>query len=289
MTINNKILILGVSGMLGNTLYRYFRDKTEKFVIGASRNSISAPSMYQTEHAILESGFDVDNTDALLELFNKHRPNIVVNCIGIIKQMSVADDPLVAIPINAELPHRISKLCKLINARLIHISTDCVFSGKKGMYTEEDVPDATDLYGRSKSLGEVIDDLHAITLRTSLIGHELNSARSLVNWFLSCQDRVQGYRRAIFSGFPTVEIARIIDEYIIPNPSLHGLMQISAEPIDKYTLLNLIKVVYDKSIEIQEDNKVMIDRSLDSTRFKLITGYQPPHWKKLIQSMQDFQ
>lgn len=282
-----RILILGASGMLGNSLYRYFRDSTNHTVIGASRNAIVAPSMGQTSNATLVSGVDVENIDALIQVLNKYRPDIVINCVGIIKQRDDADHPLTALPINALLPHRLSQLCDLLRSRLIHISTDCVFSGKKGLYAEEDIPDAYDLYGRSKLLGEV-DAPHAITIRTSLIGHELHSKRSLVDWFLSQSGTVLGYRKAIFSGFPTVEIARIIDQYILPNPSLTGLTQISAEPIDKYTLLSLIKEIYSKNIEIQSDDKVAIDRSLDSSRFRKLTGYQPPCWRELISAMRDF-
>jgi dTDP-4-dehydrorhamnose reductase len=287
MISKTKILILGTAGMLGNTLYRYFRDVTAHDVVGASRNSICAPAMHQTANAVLVSGLDVENIDSLIHLLNKHRPNIVINCVGIIKQRDDADDPLTTLPINALLPHRLSELCGLIGARLIHISTDCVFSGNKGMYAEKDQPDANDLYGRSKLLGEV-ESSHAVTIRTSLIGHELNSNKSLLNWFLSQTGRVLGYRRAIFSGFPTFEIARIIDQYILPTPSLQGLTQVSADPIDKFTLLTLIKDVYGKAIEIQPDDQISIDRSLDSSRFRNLTGYMPPSWNELITAMHRF-
>ena len=287
MTSNTKILILGTAGMLGNTLYRYFRDITAHNIVGASRNPICAPAMHQTANAVLVSGIDVENIDSLIQLLNKHRPDIVINCVGIIKQRDDADDPLTTLPINALLPHRLSQLCGLLGARLIHISTDCVFSGKKGMYAENDQPDANDLYGRSKLLGEV-EASHAVTIRTSLIGHELHSNKSLLNWFLSQTGRVLGYRRAIFSGFPTFEIARIIDQYILPTPSLHGLTQVSADPIDKFTLLNLIKDVYGKAIEIQPDDQISIDRSLDSSRFRNLTGYMPPSWSELITAMHRF-
>ena len=287
MTSSTKILILGTAGMLGNTLYRYFRDITAHDIVGASRSPICAPAMHQTKNAVLVSGIDVENTDSLTQLLNNHRPDIVINCVGIIKQRDDADDPLTTLPINALLPHRLSQLCGLLGARLIHISTDCVFSGKKGMYAENDQPDADDLYGRSKLLGEV-DASHAVTIRTSLIGHELHSNKSLLNWFLSQTGKVLGYRRAIFSGFPTFEIARIVDQYILPTSSLHGLTQVSADPIDKLTLLNLIKDIYGKAIEIQPDDQISIDRSLDSSRFRKLTGYKPPSWTELITAMHRF-
>lgn len=287
MISNTKILILGTAGMLGNTLYRYFRDITSHNIVGASRTPISSPAMHQTASAVLVSDIDVENIDSLTRLLYNHRPDIVINCVGIIKQRDNAVDPMTTLPINALLPHRLSQLCGLLGARLIHISTDCVFSGKKGMYAEDDPPDADDLYGRSKLLGEV-DAPHAVTIRTSLIGHELGSNKSLLNWFLSQTGKVLGYRRAIFSGFPTFEISRIIDQYILPAPSLHGLTQISADPIDKFTLLNLIKDAYGKTIEIQPDDQFVIDRSLDSSRFRSLTGYKSPSWSDLITAMHKF-
>jgi dTDP-4-dehydrorhamnose reductase len=287
MTSSTKILILGTAGMLGNTLYRYFRDVTGHDVVGASRNPIYAPTMHQTANAALVSGIDVENIDSLVQLLNKYRPGTVINCVGMIKQRDDADDPLTTLPINALLPHRLSQLCGLLGARLIHISTDCVFSGKKGMYAENDKPDADDLYGRSKLLGEV-EASHVVTLRTSLIGHELHSNKSLLNWFLSQTGKVLGYRRAIFSGLPTFEIARIIDQYVLTSPSLYGLTQVSADPIDKFSLLSIINHVYGKAIEIQPDDKISIDRSLDSSRFRKLTGYNPPSWNDLIAAMHEF-
>jgi dTDP-4-dehydrorhamnose reductase len=167
------------------------------------------------------------------------------------------------------------------------MGTDCVFSGAKGMYTEADASDAIDLYGRSKYLGEV-DYSHAITLRTSIIGHELDAARSLVGWFLSKEGSVRGYKRAIFSGLPTVEIARVIRDYVIPYPELQGVYHVSAEPINKFDLLTLVAQVYGKTITIISDEHLVINRSLDSTRFRQATGFAPKSWLEQIISMRDF-
>ena len=195
--------------------------------------------------------------------------------------------PLAAIPVNAVLPHRLARLCALAGARLIHLSTDCVFAGDKGMYREDDLPDAQDVYGRTKLLGEV-DYPHALTLRTSIIGHELASHHSLVCWFLSQHGPVRGYSQAIFSGLPTVEIARVIDKYVLDRPELHGLYHLSAEPIDKLSLLQLVAKTYGKENEITEDRSMVIDRSLDSTRFRSATGYRPEPWPDLIRRMHEF-
>jgi dTDP-4-dehydrorhamnose reductase len=191
------------------------------------------------------------------------------------------------IPINSILPHRLANLCELAEARLIHISTDCVFSGEKGGYVEKDFSDAKDLYGRSKYLGEV-DYPNSITLRTSIIGHELNSSKSLINWFLSQEGSVKGYKNAIFSGLPTNEMAKVIRDYVIPNPSLKGLYQVSADPISKFDLLQLVSDVYGKIIQIIPDDLVKIDRSLNSEKFCKATGFKPKPWPQLIKEMYEF-
>ena len=226
----------------------------------------------------------MESADSLISVFNQVKPEIVVNCVGIVKQLSLSEDPYVTLPINSLLPHRLAKICSLTNSRLIHFSTDCVFSGKQGMYRESDTPDATDLYGLSKRLGEVINN-NAITLRTSIIGHELSGQRSLINWFLAQEETIKGFSKAIFSGLPTIEIARIIEHYIIPHPNLTGLYHVSADPIDKFSLLKLVAKIYHKNIKILEDQTLIIDRSLDSSLFRGQTGYSTPKWPDLVNNM----
>ncbi|MNR07592.1 dTDP-4-dehydrorhamnose reductase [compost metagenome] len=235
----------------------------------------------------LLTGVDVLDQDALIRALEHVRPDVVINCIGLIKQLSDANDPLVALPINAMLPHRLARLCGLLGARLIHVSTDCVFAGTKGMYLERDPSDAEDLYGKSKFIGELHDVPHAITLRTSIIGHELGSNYALVDWFLSQKGPVKGYAKAIFSGLPTVELARVMKDFVIPASQLSGLYHVSVEPIDKLSLLKLVAEVYGKDIEIIPDDNVCIDRSLDSSAFRDATGYLPPGWDELVKVMHD--
>ena len=284
---NLKILILGASGMLGNAVLRWFATQTDHDVIGIVRSGRSIGLLPpEVRDRVAEAG-DVEDFDALVRMFDRHRPNVVINCVGLVKQLGDAKDPLAAIPINSVLPHRLARLCALVGSRLIHLSTDCVFSGHKGMYIEDDLPDALDVYGRTKLLGEV-DYPHALTLRTSIIGHELASNHSLICWFLSQQGSVRGYSRAIFSGFPTVEIARVIDVHVLPQPNLHGLYHLSAEPIDKFSLLRLVAKAYGKAIKIEEDPALVIDRSLNSTRFRVATGFHPDDWPSLVRRMRDF-
>ena len=233
------------------------------------------------------TGVDVENLDSLNSLMAATRPSLVINCVGLIKQLSASADPLVSLPINAIFPHRLSRLCEVANARLVHISTDCVFSGTKGNYTESDRSDAEDLYGRSKFLGE-LEYPHAVTLRTSIIGHELAGAHGLIEWFLAQSSGVKGYSRAIFSGLPTVELARVIREHVLPSAQLHGVYHVAADPIAKLDLLTIVAKAYDRSIPITPDPSLKIDRSLDGSRFREATGYVAPAWPELVRRMRDF-
>ena len=285
--VPTKVLVLGAAGMLGNAVLRLFADSPGFDVIGSARTLDSVQLLRADLRAKVHVGIDVDNADALARLIDQVRPNAVINCVGLVKQLAEVDDPLAALPINSILPHRLARFCSLSGARLVHISTDCVFSGSRGGYTEDDANDAQDLYGRSKLLGEV-DHPHSITLRTSIIGHELASKHGLVGWFLSQSGSVRGNRRAVFSGLPTVELARVIRDNVLPAPELHGLYHVSAEAIDKCSLLQLVARQYGKAIEIIPDDMLVIDRSLDSKRFRTATGYAPPAWPALVQRMHAF-
>lgn len=281
-----KVLVIGASGMLGNTVLRFFAQSPGYQTFGSVRSSAALRLLPPNLSQNIRADVDVENNDNLTRLFAIH-PDVVINCVGLVKQLAGANDPLTTIPINALLPHRLSRLCEVAGSRLVHMGTDCVFSGAKGMYTEADASDAKDLYGRSKYLGEV-DYPHVITLRTSIIGHELNGAHSLVGWFLSQKGSVKGFKRAIFSGLPTVEIARIIRDCVIPHPELHGVYHVSAEPINKFDLLTLVAKQYGKTIDILPDETIVIDRSLDSTRFRVATGFQPAPWSELVRRMREF-
>ena len=282
-----RVLVLGASGMLGNAVLRLFAQSPGYSAVGSARSAGVLRLLPQELRDRVICGVDVENIDSLTRLFASTRPDIVINCIGVVKQLAEADDPLTAIPINALLPHRLARLCEVARARLIHVSTDCVYAGTMGMYREEDASDAKDLYGRSKYLGEV-DYPHAVTLRTSIIGHELNSAHGLVGWFLAQQGSVRGYTRAVFSGLPTCELAGVIRDFVLPRPELRGLYHVASAPITKYALLELIAKTYRKSIEIVPSAEVVIDRSLDSSRFRGATGYVAPPWPELVRRMRDF-
>jgi dTDP-4-dehydrorhamnose reductase len=231
----------------------------------------------------------VDATDgaSLAQALDRSRPEVVVNCVGLIKQRPDGQDPEQTILANSLVPHRLARLCAEREARLVQISTDCVFSGTTGGYTEESVPDATDFYGRSKLLGEVTDG-DAVTLRTSIIGPEIGHGLGLVAWFLRQSGSVTGYRKAIFSGVPTVELARIIRDHVLPSPDLQGLFHVSADAIAKHDLLALVRDAYRSDVELVADDGVRIDRSLDSAKFRARTGYVPPPWPALVAKMKAF-
>lgn len=279
-----KVLVIGASGMIGSTVLRVLSEKSDWEVFGSVRD-ISVKRFFSAEiGARLIAGVDVEHADLLVKVLDQIRPDVVVNCAGLTKHKPEADDPLVSIPINTLMPHRLAGLCKLVGARLIHVSTDCVFSGEKGGYLESDFADARDVYGKSKALGEVVYP-HTITLRTSTIGHELQSQYGLLDWFLAQQASCKGYTRAIFSGLPTVVFAQVIRDVVIPNKQLSGLYHVAAEPIGKFNLLKLIAEIYGKVIDIVPDEKLVIDRSLDARHFQMATGYIAPAWPELIKLM----
>ncbi|WP_166268181.1 dTDP-4-dehydrorhamnose reductase family protein [Marinobacter caseinilyticus] len=280
-----RILVLGVTGMLGSAVFKTLAQDASHEAWGTLRSGAGLAYFTEADHDRLIAGVDVLDHDSLVQVFNRIRPDAVVNCVGLIKQLSNAQDPLIALPINSMFPHRLARLCDLAKVRLVHISTDCVFSGRKGRYLESDVSDAEDLYGKSKYIGELHSYPHAITLRTSIIGQELSSRNALIDWFLGETGSIRGFSKAIFSGLPTVELARVIKDFVLPDKSLAGLYHVAAEPISKLDLLRLVADEYEKEIEIRPDDSVEIDRSLNGHRFSAATGYVAPGWPELIQTM----
>jgi len=282
-----RVLVLGASGMLGNAMLRVLDEYESLEVYGTARSCDVGRFFPAKISARLMTGVDVENQDTLMKAFCQVRPQVVINCVGLIKQLAEAGDPLRSIPVNALLPHRLARLCAVSSARLVHISTDCVFSGEKGGYTELDPSDARDLYGQSKYLGE-INDPGSITLRTSIIGHALNSSNGLIDWFLGQQGQCRGFTKAVFSGLPTVVLAQIIGDVIIPDSELHGMYHIASDPIAKFDLLKLVAGVYGKSIEIVPDDSLQIDRSLNAGRFRAATAYVAPQWPELVRVMYSY-
>ena len=279
-----RVLILGGDGMLGHKLLATLgQDHVTRVTLRQPLGAYAQFGLFDAGNSFPD--LDARSLEALVATFAAFQPEVVVNCIGLVKQRAAAkDDAIASLEINALLPHRLRELCQAAGARLIHISTDCVFSGSRGNYRENDVSDAEDLYGRTKFLGEVTAS-PALTLRTSIIGRELSRKQGLVEWFLAQSGKIRGFKRAIFSGFSTAEFSRIIKLLIERFPNAHGLYQVSAEPIDKFTLLGLLRDRYKQDVEIVPDEAVVIDRSLDSTRFQAEFGYRPPSWPEMIASL----
>lgn len=274
--------------MLGHATFYYFFHKENYTVYGTSRDKDKCIQWYP--ESMLEKIFDnvdASNPETVRHIIHTVCPDVVINCIGIIKQKAESNNAVLSISINALFPHLVAGYCEEVGTRFLHVSTDCVFSGEKGDYTENDFPDAGDLYGRTKCLGEVSSG-NSVTLRTSIIGHELQGKLSLVEWFMAQSGKVSGYVNAIYSGFPTIELARIIDEYVVPNAGLKGLYHVSSEPISKYELLKTIAEVYEKNIEIIPYRDFSENKSLDSSRFRKVTGYYPPAWNDLVRSMYEY-
>ena len=279
-----KILILGGSGMLGHRLWMNLRKDHEVWVTVRGEHN-PFPHVPEFPDEFIRYRVDGLMFEEITRALASIQPDLVINCIGLIKQMGhLARDPLFSIQLNSLLPHRISLICRAAKIRMIHVSTDCVFSGKRGNYTEEDQSDAEDLYGRTKFLGEVHYP-HCVTLRTSIIGLELKNRLGLIEWFLAQKSTIKGFTKAIYSGFTTDELYRIINDYVIPNNELHGLYQVSSEPISKYDLLMLAKESFKQNINILPEEEFFSDRSLNSTNFRSITGYQPPSWQGMIEEM----
>lgn len=282
--MKKKILILGGSGMLGHKLYYKLKENYEvKVTIRGSYKDIAHFGLFHPED--VREDVDANYFDSIIRALASIKPDVIINCIGLVKQIPISGDPLSAISINTLLPHRLSLIAASSKIRMIHISTDCVFSGKKGNYIESDISDAEDLYGRTKYLGEVNYGPHTLTIRTSIVGLEYRTTNGLISWFLSQKKPIEGYKKAIFSGFTTIELAKVFSDYIIPNESLFGIYHLSTNPISKYDLLHLVKDEYKKEIDITPNEKYACDRSLDSSRFKKATGYVSPDWKTLISNL----
>ncbi|EJD6400432.1 SDR family oxidoreductase [Providencia rettgeri] len=279
-----KVLVIGATGMLGYSLFSNLSDYKHLDVFGTVRSIKKKEVFFKNRISKLFTNININDTSSIERIINYLKPDIVLNCIGLIKQHDISKQHISAITVNALFPHQLANICDNNGSKLIHFSTDCVFDGTIGNYKENDLPTATDLYGKSKCLGEVNYGRH-ITLRTSIIGHELSTSVSLIDWFLSQEKCVDGFSKAIFSGLPTCYIAKILAELIFTNPKLKGMYHLSVDPIDKFSLLTLVAGSYKKRITINNNTSFSINRSLNSTNFRNLTGFVPPKWHELVEYM----
>jgi len=283
-----NILVLGATGMLGHTVFQLLSERPDWGVYGTVRNpDVKKIFPVELSKKLVLCG-DLKSQSELAGIFNQLKPDIVINCLSIAKELLKSVDTLEFIQNYSLLPQRLSWLCKESNARLVQISSDGVFSGKEGGYIESDFPDAEDIYGISKLLGEVYCS-NAITIRTSIIGHGLQSKNGLLEWFLAQENSCNCFTRAIFSGLPTVVLAQVIRDIIIPSPDLTGLYHIASKPISKFDLLSMVAKRYKKNIRILPDDQLALDRSLRAEKFERDTGYIAPDWPELIDTMYSYQ
>lgn len=279
-----RILILGGDGMLGHQLLLSLRDRYEvRVTLHKPVSDYARFGMFDAGNAY--GGVDVLFQDRLLEVMADYRPEVVINGVGLVKQRKEAEVRLPSVEVNALFPHRLAVICQVVGARLIHMSTDCVFSGRKGGYVEEDVSDATDIYGRTKFLGEVSHD-HCLTLRSSIIGLELARKSSLIEWFLAQRGEIGGYRRAIYSGLTTMEMARVIDHVLHHCPSMSGVWHVSSAPISKYEILRRLQArLPDRGVTILPSDDFVADRSLNGDRFAKASGYTVADWDAMLDEL----
>jgi dTDP-4-dehydrorhamnose reductase len=279
-----KVLVIGGTGMLGHKLVQTLGGRFE--VWATVRSPFAEVEHYNIfDRARTIDGLDVTKTAELEDAIGLAGPDVIINAVGVVKQLPGAADVVRTLTINSIVPHRLAEIAARAGSRLILISTDCVFDGKTGGYSEDDTPDALDLYGQSKHFGEVTTG-NCLTLRTSIIGRELYGGHGLVEWFLSNrQGSVRGFANAVFSGFPTIVFADIIANLITDHAALRGLFHVSSEPINKFDLLKLVNEAYGARVTIERDDDFHMDRSLDSNRFRRATGFAPPAWPEMIGRM----
>ena len=279
-----RILLLGGTGMLCHELFQSWKERFDVTVtLREGPEKYSASKLFSTGN--IKYNVTVENDAGLNALIHEVRPDWVVNCIGIVKQRADAKEAIPSIELNSLFPHRLAMHCKSAGANVIQMSTDCIFSGKKGNYSEEDVPDPLDMYGKSKWLGEIAYP-NSITLRTSIIGLELGRAQGLIEWFLAARGEARGYRRAIYSGFTTMEMARILERVFLNHALLGKVWHVASKPINKFELLTLLsKMLGRTDLQLVPSDTFICDRSLCGKLFEEAAQYRAPEWPQMLDEL----
>ena len=277
-----KVCVLGAGGLLGHMLIRVLGKSND--VYGSTREvrSSSSPLARFLPQDKWIDEIDASNSESINRVFGFEDFDVVINCIGLIKQRNsqVSDGEMMAV--NAEFPHQLAQVANSHGTRVIHISTDCVFSGSKGNYVESDEPDPVDVYGKSKLLGE-LNDAQNLTLRTSHIGRELTVRKSFIEWLLKHKGgRVDGYSHAIYSGLTTQELSRLISVLLHTNLGITGMFHVSSQPISKLEIINKLNELLNLQVAVTSDSSVQINRSLNSDKFQRATGLTPNNWDQML-------
>ena len=280
-----KVLIIGATGMIGHSLWIGL-SKIHDVSVLVRKPKALIPDMPNINRSKIFDGINVLDIDKVERVVEQVRPDVVFNCIGIVKQLEISSNHKACIELNSLFPHNLAQICEKLNARMIQFSSDCVFDGVNGKYSESDVPNATDLYGKTKALGEIDYLENVVTLRTSFIGREVFPHGGLVNWFEAQEGKmVKGFSKAIYSGLPTNTFINVLNDFILPNSELHGIYHLSSNPIDKCSLLRLVKDRLGLNISIEEDPSFVIDRSLSSQKLRIETGLTLPDWSELVEDL----
>ncbi len=280
-----RILILGGTGMLGHKLWQRLgaRFPDCRVTIRGPRERYRAFKLFDDARVI--ENVDVTDEARLAAVLDSAAPDVIVNCVAVTKRREKSAAPASSVLLNAWLPHRLAEWTHAHDARLITISTDCVFDGATGGYTEDDLPNALDVYGRTKAMGEVAYG-NALTLRTSFVGRELENGTELLEWFIAHNGgTVPGFRGTLYTGISTLYCADAIGEIIARFPGLRGLYQVASEVISKYDLLCLARAAFKLDIEIEPDDTVIMRRNLNGTRFREATGLATPSWMQMMKDL----
>ena len=282
-----KVLILGASGLIGHKLLQKL---SNDFEVVASLHKMKAHynnlSLFKGKNII--EGIDARNFTLIKDLLNDFQPDIILNCIGITKRKENISDLMFSIELNSLLPHKLAAWARENNKKVIHFSTDCVFDGKHGNYNEESLTTAIDNYGKTKSLGEIIDN-HNLTIRSSFIGQELFGKTELLDWFLLNEGKkIKGYTKTLYSGVSTIFMSKIVKKIILSYPKLSGLFQLAPNfPISKYDLLCIARDVYNIDIEIIPDHNIIHKPTLNGSKLRKMIDINVPNWSDMMKELAD--
>ena len=276
------ILVFGSSGMLGHMVIRVLSPHHHVIGTTSSKYDKQSPLARILSEDNWIDQVDVRNLPTVEQAIRSAKPDVVINCVGMIKQKMGAENNVDAIHINSLFPHQLAGICLKSNSRLIHFSTDCVFQGTPGIKRLSDTPNATDLYGLSKFLGEVAHG-SSLTLRTSIVGRQLFGSESLLEWAISQRGTtVNGYKNAIYTGLTTNRISLIIKKVIEDFPELSGIYQVASSPISKFELISKINNLLQLNLSIEPDTNFYCDRTLDGTKFNKLTNIEIPSWDEML-------
>lgn len=277
-----KVIVLGANGMIGHRLTYDMASFGHDVWAGSRKQNRNLEKLKSLSTFNIFYEEKMTDMSALSNHLREIKPDVIINALGIVKQNPLSLNADVVYQVNSIFPQQLGLLCQDFGIRLIQLSTDCIFDGKKGNYTEADIPDPEDHYGKSKYLGEVRDLDNVLTIRSSTVGHELNSKKGLLEWFLNSTGNVKGFQGALYSGFTTKEFSKILHRVVLPNKNLKGLYHIASPTISKFDLLQLFKKSFKKEIQIDTDHTTIIKRNLDDSKFRKMTGFVPQSWEQMV-------